>query len=175
MDRVDAIELLRGHGCDTPVFSPMGTSMWARVVDVYDGDTITVVAQFMGRICRLRTRLFGLDASELKSKDPENARRGQRARDRLLQLIMGSDSPITENHPTVRQLLSADTFLVWVECMTLDRFGRVVAVVRDRPDSVQSFGDVLLSEKLAYPYTGKKRLSPEEQNALLSGPCNSTA
>lgn len=48
---------------------------WCRIVDVYDGDTCTVVARFDGCLRRRRCRLAGIDAPELcgPHKRPEEA------------------------------------------------------------------------------------------------------
>lgn len=40
-----------------------------KVLSVYDGDTITVLCIFKGRLVRWRCRLIGFDAPEMRSSD----------------------------------------------------------------------------------------------------------
>lgn len=170
MDRTTALETYASFGLNTPMFSLAGTSAWARVVDVYDGDTLTLVIAFRGGVHRFRARIQGIDTSELRSKDAKNAARAVRARDRLIRLITKEeDDTITfPSRVVIKEYLGRTVYLVWVECFRTDRYGRIIVVLRDGPnDHRPSYGDVLLSEKLAYAYSGLKRLSPEEQNRLL--------
>ena len=71
-----------------------------RVLEVYDGDTITVLS---GQN-KFRVRLFGIDAPEVLQEY------GIQARDRLRELILGQ--------------------VVTVEVLNVDQYGRAVAIIR---------------------------------------------
>ena len=47
-------------------FSFDGKKITAKVVDIYDGDTITVVFRDGGRLIKHRVRLIGYDSPEMK-------------------------------------------------------------------------------------------------------------
>jgi endonuclease YncB( thermonuclease family) len=40
----------------------------AKVLDVYDGDTVTIAAHFNGSIYKFRARLYGIDCAEIRGK-----------------------------------------------------------------------------------------------------------
>jgi endonuclease YncB( thermonuclease family) len=85
-----------------------------RVIDVYDGDTITVIFEHFGKINKWKVRLYGINTPELRpsrsldNRDEiiDNARK---ARDFLKSLIMNPNQ------------------LIYLECKEFDSFGRILA------------------------------------------------
>ena len=65
----------------------------ATVIEVYDGDTITVDVSlgFSMLLRKLNVRLSGIDTAEMKSKDPELKKKATAARDWLREQILGKD------------------------------------------------------------------------------------
>ena len=78
----------------------------ASVVDVYDGDTITVDIDlgFSMSLKKLKVRLTGIDTAEMKSKDPELKKKATAARDWLREQCLGQQ--------------------VFLESAGLDKYGR---------------------------------------------------
>ncbi len=177
MDRATACALFAPHGPSTPHFSFRGRSCWARVVDVHDGDTVSLVLPMDddgGRFHRFNVRLQGIDACELRSGLPELRDLALRARSRLAALCQGSCHQTTERPETGEGLDGFPTdwestvCLVWAECHDLDKYGRVLATLRSDPeDRGPSFGERLCQERLAYPYRGATKLTEAEQLAAL--------
>jgi len=68
---------------------------FARVIKVYDGDTITIATRFPEfhptNIYKFQVRLNGLDAPEIKGKTTEEKLAAINSRDRLAKKIMGKD------------------------------------------------------------------------------------
>jgi endonuclease YncB( thermonuclease family) len=97
-----------------------------QVCAVVDGDTIHCGEQ--------RVRLAGLDAPELRARCDEEARLAQAATERLRDLVEGG---------------------VTLHRTGQDRFGRMLAVVRDQRG--EDVAEVLIREGLARPYHGRGR------------------
>lgn len=78
----------------------------ANVVDVYDGDTMTVDIDlgFSMSLKKLKVRLTGIDTAEMKSKDPELKKKATAARDWLREQCLGKQ--------------------VFLESAGLDKYGR---------------------------------------------------
>tara|TARA_B100000780_G_scaffold276552_1_gene245350 strand:- start:5342 stop:5767 length:426 start_codon:yes stop_codon:yes gene_type:complete len=53
---------------NTQLFSFDGYRTLCKVVDVYDGDTITVTFIYRGKIIKLKVRMYGYDSPELKPR-----------------------------------------------------------------------------------------------------------
>lgn len=167
MSKQDAENELKSYGWETPEFSLLGTKCWARVVSIYDGDSPTIVFSFSGKVYRFPTRIYGIDTSEMKSKDAVNKDRALRARARLLELVAGSNPlPLDASKKDIQKFLAQSTYLVWVECMELDKYGRTLIRMRAEPNG-KSFADILVEERLAYAYTGGTKLT-ESQQAEIS-------
>lgn len=175
MSETEATLLLRNHGIETPPLSLNGVNTWARVVSVYDADTMTVVVPVFGNVFKVSIRLQGIDTCEIKSKVKENKIRAVRARNRVLQYIgalpsdeVSLDSTLTRSQ--IQILLGSKVFLVWLECDKMDKYGRVLANVYGSPGANQTacFSERLVEEKFAYRYDGGTKLGEEEQAEMLA-------
>lgn len=156
---------------NTPAFTLAGIKCWARMVACHDGDSPTVVFEYGGKMWRFLTRMYGLDTCEMTSKDPALKERAIKARDRLIQLAVADDSIVTpafKNDKEIVAFLSKDVHMVWLECMDFDKYARPLVVLKHHPDDSKSFADLLIEEKLAYPYFGATKLSEQEQSHQLS-------
>lgn len=109
----------------------------AAVVRVVDGDTLEVDARiWLGQNLRIRVRIKGIDAPELRGKCRYERAAAAAARDALIAAIGGR--PVT------------------LHGIQYGKFaGRVVATVRG-PDG-ENLGDQLLAAGLARRYDGKRR------------------
>lgn len=66
---------------DVKKFSFDGIVTYARVIKVYDADTITILFEYNGNIVKYNIRISGIDAPELKSKmdkEKELSKQGQK-------------------------------------------------------------------------------------------------
>ena len=140
---------------NTPPFTLAGTTIKARVLDVYDGDTMTVALPWKGSCYRFKLRLLGINTEELKGIDAETKERALKARDRLLDLVTCGDfKPDGPKCPRklCRQALSAKPYLVTVQCHDFDKYGRVLARVLCPGSQTITLSDVLVQEGLAREY-----------------------
>ena len=59
-----------------------------KILRVLDGDTVDVLFKFpFGIQVKKRVRLFGINAPETRTRDPEEKRKGFLAKNRLMQLL----------------------------------------------------------------------------------------
>lgn len=159
-------------GMNTPEFSFMGRKLWARVVSVYDGDTMTLVFPVSDCMYKFNARMFGIDTCEMKSKEAANKDLALKARNRVIELVTKKPFALQVNagRKEILRYLEEDVYLVWIECLEFDKYGRVL--VKVFPDSnlgpdARTFSDVLIEEKLAYPYFGDTKLSEGGQTMTL--------
>lgn len=156
MDRVAATEFYSPYGYDnTDWFSLDGWEGWARVVDVHDGDTITVIMSAAEGVHKFRIRLSGINAPEIDSKDAVVKQAAIDARNAVLAYVC---SPMIQVEPKqaysrseIHAMLEKSVFLVWLECKDMDKYGRVLADVFPDKGST-SINDRLLESKLAVTF-----------------------
>lgn len=143
---------------NTPSFGMNGLYFTARLVDVHDGDTVTVIAEvFPTRVFKFNVRLIGIDAPEMTSRTPEVKMMAEATRMRLVSLLTNENCDVaTTEHLTRSQmihLLQQQTHLVYIRCKMMDKYGRVLAEIA-RDEHLPHAGLVLLREGLVRPYEG---------------------
>jgi len=109
----------------------------ARVVNIYDGDTIEVMAMvWPGSQINVRVRIRGIDAPEMRGRCAMERKAAIDARDRLRNIIGGRPVRLTN--------IRGGKY-----------FGRVLADVEAQ--SGEDMEEVLLGSGLVRPYHGKRR------------------
>ena len=117
-----------------PFFTLKGHKCRAKVVHVYDGDTIHLVFEFLGQMFKWHTRIAHVDTPELKTKNQEEKKMGYEARDKLRELI--------------------DNKLVDIVCLDFDKYGRVLAEITYNNERVDEW---LIKNGYAKSYEGKTK------------------
>jgi endonuclease YncB( thermonuclease family) len=153
-----SIEEFRQFGGSTPELSINGLKSYGRLVDIYDGDTIKVILPTFGSYYKFTIRLIEIDTCEIKSKDKELQENAIKARDRLFELLT-NNKVNTKND--IKKLLEEEVYLVWVECDSKDKYGRVLANIYKDKGTTKSVSEILVEEKLAYRYGGKTKLTDD--------------
>ncbi|MCP4483691.1 MAG: thermonuclease family protein [Arcobacter sp.] len=124
---------------DTPKFSLKGYTVKAKIVKVYDGDTITAVFPLPmhenSENYKWSCRINGIDTPEMRSKDTELKKIAVQARELVKSLILNK---------TVN--LELDNF---------DKYGRVLCNAFDI--NGKSIAKTLIEEGLAKEYDGGKK------------------
>lgn len=108
----------------------------AKVIKVYDGDTITIAAPHDGNFCKFNVRIFGIDCDEIKGGTEETKHNAKLAKRYVSALILDKIidiEVINDEH---------------------EKFGRLLAKVSIDGTSV---ADKLLSLGLARAYDGGKK------------------
>lgn len=158
-------ERFRAYGGSTPTFSLNNLKTQARIVSIYDGDTFHAVIPVLGSFFKFNIRLYGIDTCELKSKLAANKEKALRARNRLVELVTGRAFDGTKKQ--LDELLDGEVFTVWLHCLEMDKYGRVLAkAFASRKDTI-SFSDILIQEGHAYEYFGDRKKTEEEQAVAL--------
>jgi len=139
----DASRLLSATYADTPEFGISDLKGWAKVLKVYDGDTIHIALIFKGDVYKLTCRILGIDTAELKTKNVKEKEHAVKARDRVISLTKDG--------------------LMWAHVMSSnDKYGRYLTKIYTDSTEAQSVSDILIAEGLAYAYDGKTKKKFEE-------------
>jgi hypothetical protein len=159
-----SIEEFRQFGGSTPELSINGLKSYGRLVDIYDGDTIKIVLPVFNSYYKFSIRLNEIDTCEIKSKDKVLQENAIKARDRLFELLTNNKVDAVNGingKNDIKKALDAEVYLVWVECDSKDKYGRVLANIYKDKGSTKSVSEILIEEKLAYRYGGKTKMTDE--------------
>jgi len=127
-----------------PYFSFCGNEYECKCVDVYDGDTITVVFKpFIGLdFYKFRIRLSEIDTPEIKTHNIKEKELGIYVRDFLRELILDK--------------------LIKIKCGEFDKYGRLLAYVYlkdcDNMSPENSINHLLVKKNYAKIYDGGKKI-----------------
>jgi len=119
---------------DFPIFVP--DINYGYVIRCYDGDTITIVSNPYGEVCRFTVRISGLDTPELRGGASLEQSAAEIVRDELMKMILNK--------------------YVRIKVQGNDKYGRLLADIWLDEDS-DSINKWLLDNKYAIPYDGGKR------------------
>lgn len=165
-------QLQNDNASMAPLFSLSGQKTWARLVSVYDGDTVTLVVPVLGKLFKFKVRLSGIDTPEIRSKSEECRIKAHQSRTRLIALFgenMGSnwDGVADLKKTGMESYLNKNCVLVYMQCYEFDKYGRLLADLYSSEKSKTSFSEVLMAEGFAYPYHGDTKLTDTEQAQVL--------
>lgn len=148
----DEFNLLEINASSIPLF-PFKQTYNARVVSVYDGDTVTILFRHDNTIFKYALRINGIDTAEIRKNattPPDYTKLGLEAKQFVKEL-----------------LLPADT-LVMVKLYKYDKYGgRIIGDIYIKEKHMY-LSDLLLLNHLALPYKGDKKLSPSDYLALIN-------
>ena len=125
---------LENVSSSVPFFTLKGHKCQAKVVHVYDGDTVHLVFQYLGHLFKWHTRIAHVDTPELRTKNLEEKKLGYQTRDKLNEFINDK--------------------VVDVVCLDFDKYGRVLAEITYNGKRVDEW---LIENGYAKPYEGKTK------------------
>ena len=86
-----------------------GLRLLVRIVEVYDGDTVTFICHYKGNYEKYKLRLYGIDTPEIKTRSINEKELGLKARDVLSEKILNK--------------------LVFVEFLKEEKYGRKLGTI----------------------------------------------
>ena len=116
-----------------PLFSLNGQIFNAKVVDVYDGDTITCIFKLYGNYYKWKCRISHVDTPEIKTKNTEEKERAIIIRDKLREMLLNK--------------------IIVLHCYDYDKYGRLL-VELNIPETNTRLHKWLLDNNYAKPYEG---------------------
>jgi endonuclease YncB( thermonuclease family) len=144
---------------NTPVYSFINQKIWARVVNVHDGDTLTcIIEAFPECFFRYNIRLAGINTREIKGEEKAAA---TIARNRLLNYVTSGKVAGATGRNNIIAELASDVYLVFLHCDKMDKYGRILATVyRNQEKDEESINAIMIKECLAVKYDGGRKIEP---------------
>lgn len=138
---------------DLPEFSFEGLSLWAKCVDVFDGDTCKIVFIYNNRLVKCTVRMLGYDSPEMKGTSGVEHQQALDAKYQLIRLLK-------LNTPLVNHTTDIKDRLVFVKMGKWDKYGRLLATIfyNDiNTDFSHSINSQMMELPGSHPYDGKEK------------------
>lgn len=140
-------------GNETPCFSlACNELIQCRIVDIYDGDTVTAVIPVFQSHYKFRVRLQGINACEMRDADSAKKEMANKAKKRVFELLTGQtwDEKLLPRKK-LQQYFDEHPCIAHINCGDFEKYGRLLGTIYPKGSSL-SINDVLLSEGLAVAY-----------------------
>lgn len=111
-----------------------------RCIDVYDGDTITIIFSFHKHFYKTKCRLEGIDSAEKRTKNEREKVVALQAMEYLSKEILNK--------------------VFWITCGKWDKYGRLLITIGDSWE--QSLNKKMVDKGYAYIYDGGKKREFDE-------------
>ena len=113
-------------------FSFDGKEMLAKILDVYDGDTIITTIKVEDTYYKIHCRLSGIDTPELKTEDEDERVAAKEARNHLIELLTGQKMRKEVTRKEIQVMCANINSVVNVRCFHNDKYGRtLVEIIKD--------------------------------------------
>jgi endonuclease YncB( thermonuclease family) len=155
----NVIDKYEKYDIDTAEFSFDGIQSYARLVDVYDGDTITCVLNIFDNYYKLKFRLYGIDTMEMKEQNVQVKQKALEARKKVIDILCGDNNlPINVSRNNIQEYLKNNIIIVWIECLNFDKYGRILCKAYNKENkNGNDVSSILLECNLAVKYDGGKK------------------
>lgn len=138
---------------NTPTFTFKGKNYICKVLDIYDGDTITVAYYLEGfNYVKSNIRLMGIDTPELKGEQRDM---GIKARNHLIKLLTNINIDKEYTRKEIRQLINnSNENIINVLFLDFDKYGRPLATLYKNGNNIN---ESLVKDGYAKKYDGGKK------------------
>ncbi len=131
--------LRRVKDSDVGEFSLKGNRLVAKIVDIYDGDTIKAVFYMPGtnELVKFSCRLVDIDAAELRRQGTSSfSSSAYAARNRLCELVTSCSTPLPAFGRLKNHIDKENTKLVTLICGDFDKYGRLVVKIESEDGDI---------------------------------------
>lgn len=123
---------------DAPLFSKCvdNKTVEAKIISVYDGDTVKAIFPLNGTLYKWNCRLIGIDTPEIRTSDRLQKKFGYEVRDHLRTKILNK--------------------VVTLKCQDLDKYGRLLTEIFINDQNINQW---LIDSGYAFAYDGGTKQS----------------
>ena len=130
------------------------TEHYAKVIDIYDADTITCILFFRDKPNIIKIRLSGIDTPEIK---PLSGSENEIIKEKALAIIA---------KVVLSKIIYQNNNLIYIKTRGSEKYGRTLADLFLDKDSKISLNQILIDLKLADSYQGKTKEKQFSKNYL---------
>ncbi len=153
-------------------FSLKGQEHIAKVVYVYDGDTVHIVLNLNNVPTKFNCRMSGIDSPEMQPKNVKDQvlrskeiEKAINSRNYLITKV--TDQQVTNRNMTkkdIKDLCAKSRKLVKVKCFEFDKYGRLLIEIYGEQSSIKSINQEMIDNAFAVAYDGGTKQEFEEIN-----------
>ena len=157
-DNIKSMDLIDINFSDVEYFSLNGKTFNGKIVDVYDGDTCTIVIILDGKLIKFKCRCNGYDSPEMRplksipnrDKVIENANKAKNFFiNNVSNLKLDINKVYTKNE--LKELFLKNNMLIEIKAYNWDKYGRLLAAFYNNNININ---DMMIEKGYGYAYDG---------------------
>lgn len=161
---------LKNMSDDVEEFTLNGYQTIAKIVYVYDGDTVHSVFKLNNKMVKFNCRLNGIDSPEMIPKNIEDKHLRElemfsaiKSRNYLIEKVTDQKIEDKLTKAEIKELCKKSNKLVFIKCYNFDKYGRLLIDIFDENNN--SINQQMINDKQAVSYNGGTKI-PFEYNII---------
>lgn len=138
-----------------PEWNLKGKHFYAKILDIYDGDTVTITIKINKQYYRINCRLHNIDTPELRSSEEDEKMAAKMARRHLIFLLTKKQLDLDVSRNDVRKCCFEENPVFMVECGDFDKYGRLLINIFD--NGGLDINKKMIEDGFAGEYDGKAK------------------
>jgi endonuclease YncB( thermonuclease family) len=110
-------------------FSFKGKEMYSKVLDVYDGNTLSLTIKVDGTYHKIQCRLCGIDKPDIHSPNDMEQNAALHARNHLIYLLTGQRIRLETSQKEIQNICRVVNSIVFVRCQDFDKYKKLLVEV----------------------------------------------
>ena len=148
-----ASRLLQFSYDNTPEFTLSDRDFYSKILDIYDGDTVTLTVKVNETYYRMNARLHGIDTPEMRSCNEDVKHAAKQARNYLIRLITNANPGLEITRQEIRNICKEVNSILLVKGKGFDKYGRLLVELWKEGDTT-SINSQMVSAGYAGVYDG---------------------
>lgn len=137
-----------------PNWTLNGRVFYSKILDVYDGDSITISVKIDNNYFKMNCRLNGIDTPEMRGGDEDEKAAAIKARDHLIFLLAGQKIGKDVSRKNIREFFSERNIVLQIKCGDFDKYGRLLIEIIKEGFFINF---KMISDGFAGEYSGKTK------------------
>ncbi len=150
---------LEKFGYDDVKYFEIDGKYYGKIVDIYDGDTCSIIFEHNNQLIKYKCRLLGINAAEMKPPmdDPNRDQVKQDAivcRNKFIELVLETEisKTVCDSKDKIRMLLKDNMKLYYCSFSGFDKYGRLLVEIYLSNTSDETINKLLLDGRYAVKY-----------------------
>lgn len=137
-----------------PNWTLNGRVFYSKILDVYDGDTVTISIKIDNLYFKMNCRLSGIDTPEMRGGDENEKIAAIKARNHLIFLLSGKKLEGNLPRKDIREHFAEVNSILQIKCGEFDKYGRLLIEIIKEGYFVNN---KMISDGFAGEYSGKTK------------------
>lgn len=137
-----------------PKWSLNSKMFYAKILDIYDGDTITITVKIDKQYYRMNCRLQNIDTPELRGETDKEKHSAKLARNHLIFLLTNKKVNLDISRKEIKKICFETNPVNLIKCGKFDKYGRLLITIFSKNTEINQ---KMIEDGFAHHYSGQTK------------------